>query len=193
MAEAERRDGVPVTAGWFVVNVRGAPWEHNSMRAVCKFGGEGDAHFDDLGIGLYFIQPGKPMSLYHHEAGQEDFLILSGRCTVLIDGQRRDAGPWDFALPVPHGAHDRRHGRGAGADLGGRRSQGEGQARYPVEPEAIRLGAGVPDEHTTADQVFASFGEPQRGPAPDLPDWAASAHATSSEMSRSRSASEANR
>ena len=43
MAEAELREGVPVNAGWFVVNARDAPWMYNEMRAVCKFGGEGEA------------------------------------------------------------------------------------------------------------------------------------------------------
>ena len=69
MAEARLENGVPQTAGWFVVNARDARWMHDDMRSVCKFGGEGEAHFDDLGIGLYWIQPGKPMAMYHHEAG----------------------------------------------------------------------------------------------------------------------------
>jgi hypothetical protein len=50
--EASIEDGVPVTAGWFVVNVRDARWLHNEMRSVCRFGGEGEAHFDDLGVSL---------------------------------------------------------------------------------------------------------------------------------------------
>lgn len=54
--------GVPVTAGWFVVNARDARWLHKDMRAVCRFGGEGEAHFDDLGFSLYWLEPGKPMS-----------------------------------------------------------------------------------------------------------------------------------
>lgn len=89
MSEAGLEDGVPVTAGWFVVNARDACWMHNDLRVVCKFGGEGEAHFDDLGIGLYWIQPGRPMTLYHHEAGQEDFLVLRGTCTLVIEGQER--------------------------------------------------------------------------------------------------------
>jgi hypothetical protein len=40
-----------------------------------------------------------------------------------------------------------------------------GSARYPVEPAAIRHGAGV----ASADEVpYARFGEPVPGPAPDL-------------------------
>src|SRR5579862_6714932 len=87
MSEASLQGGVPVTAGWFVINVRDARWLHNRMRSVCRFGGEGEAHFDDLGVSLYWLAPGQAMSLYHHEAGQEDFLILAGNCSLLIEGQ----------------------------------------------------------------------------------------------------------
>jgi hypothetical protein len=87
--EAVMQDGVPVTAGWFVINARDARWMHNDMRAVCKFGGEGLAHFDDLGIGLYWIEPGRPMTLYHHEPVQEDFLVLRGHCILDIEGEER--------------------------------------------------------------------------------------------------------
>ena len=68
----------------------------NDMRAVCRFGGEGEAHFDDLGVGLYWLAPGQLMSLYHHEAGQEDFLLLRGECILIIDGNERAIKPWDF-------------------------------------------------------------------------------------------------
>jgi hypothetical protein len=53
MAEAVLENGIPVTAGWFAVNVHDARWLHNGMRSVCRFGGEGDAHFDDLGVSLF--------------------------------------------------------------------------------------------------------------------------------------------
>ena len=38
MGEASLQGGVPVTAGWFVVNVREARWVHNRMRSVYRFG-----------------------------------------------------------------------------------------------------------------------------------------------------------
>lgn len=75
MDEARIEHGVPTSAGRFVINARDARWMHNEMRVVCRFGGQGPAHFDDLGIGLYWVEPAKPMTLYHHEAGQEDFLV----------------------------------------------------------------------------------------------------------------------
>jgi hypothetical protein len=44
----------------------------------------------------------------------------------------------------------------------------KGSARYPVDPLAIAHGAGVPDEVTSAQEVYGSFGEPTPGPAPDV-------------------------
>lgn len=47
MDEATIEDGVPTTPGWFVINAGDARWMHNDMRTVCRFGGQGPAHFDD--------------------------------------------------------------------------------------------------------------------------------------------------
>ncbi len=168
MGEATLRDDVPVTAGWFVVNARDARWLHNEMRSVCRFGGQGEAHFDDLGLGLYWLEPGCPMSLYHHEAGQEDFLVLRGRCTLIVEGAERALEPWDLVHCPPRTAHTivAAGDRPALVFAVGARKE-KGSARYPVEPAAIRHGAGVPDEATSADQVYARFGEPRPGRAPD--------------------------
>ena len=105
MTEAEFEAGVPVTAGWFVVNARDARWLHNEMRSVCCFGGEGEAHFDDLGVCLYWVEPGKPMSLYHHEAGQEDFLLLRGEAILIVEGDERPLRAWDFFHCPPRTRH----------------------------------------------------------------------------------------
>ena len=169
MGEAKVENGVPTTAGWFVINARDARWLQNDMRLVCRFGGEGDAHFDDLGIGLYWLEPGKPMSLYHHEAGQEDFLVLRGECLLIIEGNERPITAWDFVHCPPRTPHTI---IAAGAEpalilaVGARKEKGS--ARYPVEPAAVRHGAGVPDASTTATDVYASYGEPQPGPAPEI-------------------------
>ena len=71
----------------------------------CRFGGQGEAHFDDLGVGLYWLEPGRPMSLYHHEAGQEDFLVLRGDCLLIVEGEERPLGA---ARPRPLPAARRR-------------------------------------------------------------------------------------
>jgi uncharacterized cupin superfamily protein len=167
MDEARLEDGVPVTAGWFVVNAGEAPWRHNDMRSVCRFGGEGEAHFDQLGISLYSVAPGKPMSLYHHEAGQEDFLILSGEGILLVEGEERRLRAWDFVHCPPRTSHTI---VAAGEEpmvvlaVGARIEKGS--ARYPVDPVAIRHNAGVPEESVSPQETYARFGTPRPGPAP---------------------------
>jgi uncharacterized cupin superfamily protein len=169
MAEAVLERGVPTTGGWFVINVREARWLHNRMRSVCRFGGEGEAHFDDLGVSIYWFAPGRPMSLYHHEAGQEDFLILAGQCALLIEGEERPLEAWDFVHCPPRTAHTivATGEQPALVFAVGARKE-KGSAEYPVDPVAIAHGAGVPDRSTTAREVYASFGEPTLGQAPDI-------------------------
>lgn len=169
MSEAALESGVPTTAGWFVVNARDARWLHNDMRVVCRFGGEGDAHFDDLGIGLYWLKPGTSMALYHYEAGQEDFLVLRGDCILIIEGNERCLEAWDFVHCPPGTPHTI---VAAGSEpalmlaVGARKEKGS--ARYPVDPLAVRHGAGLRDASTSADGTYAAYGEPEPGPAPDL-------------------------
>jgi uncharacterized cupin superfamily protein len=161
--EAELINGVPQSAGWFVVNAADAPWLHNEMRAVCKFGGEGPAHFDDLGIALYWLEPGQPMAMYHHEAGQEDFLVLRGTATLIVEGVERELRPWDLVHCPPRVPHTI---VGAGEPalvlaVGARKEKGS--ARYPVEPAAIRHGAGVTE---AGAEPYAGFSAPRPGPPP---------------------------
>ena len=159
--EATLRDGVPVTAGWFVLNARDAPWLHNDLRSVCKFGGEGEAHFDDLGIALYALAEGQAMSMYQHEAGQEDFLVLRGAPTAIVEGVERRLAPWDLLHCPPRVPHTIA-GPGLVLAVGARKERGS--ARYPVEPVAIRHGAGVRE----GEEPYARFSEAVRGSAPDL-------------------------
>jgi uncharacterized cupin superfamily protein len=169
MAEARLEDGVPQTAGWFVVNARDARWMHNDMRIVCKYGGEGEAHFDDLGIGLYWIRPGRPMTMYHHEAGQEDFLVLRGECLLVVEGEERELRAWDLFHCPPGTPHTI---VGAGDEpalvlaVGARVERGS--VRYPYDPVAVRHGAGVEADTASPAEAYARFSEPRRGPAPDV-------------------------
>jgi uncharacterized cupin superfamily protein len=166
MAEARLEGGVPQTAGWFVVNAADAPWLHNEMRAVCKFGGEGEAHFDDLGLALYWLQPGQPMAMYHHEAGQEDFLVLRGSALLIAEGVERPLRAWDLVHCPPRVAHTI---VGAGAEpalilaVGARKERGS--ARYPVDAVAIRHGAGVT---SPGAEPYARFSTPRLGPPPPV-------------------------
>jgi uncharacterized cupin superfamily protein len=171
MSEARMEDGVPTTAGWFVVNVRDARWLHNDMRAVCRFGGEGEAQFDDLGVCLYWLQSGKPMSMYHHEAGQEDFLLLRGEAILLVEGEERPLRTWDFfhcPSRTPHTIVAAGHEPALVLAVGARRERGS--VRYPVEPAAVRHDAGVSDPTGSPQEAYARYGPPLPGPAPAIFD-----------------------
>ena len=170
MPEARLEQGVPQTAGWFVLNAGDARWEHDDMRSQARFGGEGDAHFDDLGVSLNVLPQGAPMAMYHHEAGQEDFLVLRGTCVLIVEGEERDLRTWDlFHCPpgVPHtivGASD----EPAIVLAVGARVE-KGSARYPYDPVALAHHAGVASEDTPREEVYAGFGETRTGAAPEGP------------------------
>jgi uncharacterized cupin superfamily protein len=165
MAQARLEGGVPQTAGWFVVNARDAPWMHNDMRAVCKFGGQGEAHFDELGIGLYWLEPGQPMSMYHHESGQEDFLVLRGRALAIVEGEEHPLDTWDLFHCPPRTPHTIVAEDEPALVLAVGARKEKGSARYPVDPVAVAHGAGV--DHET-DTPYARFRDPEPGPPPDI-------------------------
>src|SRR4051794_2508319 len=86
---------VPKGDGWFVVNAREKEWRHAGGRpALCSFeGGPGVAH---IGIHLSRLEPGQPLSMYHWEADQEDFLVLAGEAILIVEGEERPLKAWDF-------------------------------------------------------------------------------------------------
>ena len=107
----------PVTEGWFVVNARDAAWiRHPTFGLQCGFETSGPiarsqdglepVTFDQLGIGIRVLQPGRPSTLYHAEPGnQEDFLVLDGECTAVIEGEVRRLRRWDFVHCPPGTLH----------------------------------------------------------------------------------------
>lgn len=165
--EARLDDGVPQTAGWFVVNARETRWLHNEMGSYCGFEGSEEAHFEQLGINLNVLHPGMPMAMYHEEEGQEDFLVLRGECLLIVEGQERPLKAWDLFHSPPWTKHVIQ-GAGDGPSLvlavGAR---GKEHARYPVDEAAVRHGAGVERETASPADAYARFSELRSGPAPD--------------------------
>ena len=161
----------PAGEGWFVVNAREAEWIHNE-----KFGAgvvfEGESRFPHYGINIQVLWPGQPNCYYHAEEGQEDFLVLSGECLVLIEGEERRLRPWDLVHCPPSTEHVFvGAGDGPCAILGvGARNAGEGLV-YPVSDLALRHGAGVTEEATTGEVAYAGTPESTRAPySGGLPD-----------------------
>lgn len=149
---------VPRGEGWFVVNAREAQWwQHEALGRYCRF--EGDVRFAEYGINIHVLEPGQPNCMYHGEDVQESFLVLSGECVLIIEGQERLLQAWDFvACPartehVFVGAGD---GPCAILMVGGRRA--DGAVRYPAEPAAQRHGAAVDRETDSPKHAYARFG-----------------------------------
>jgi uncharacterized cupin superfamily protein len=163
---------VPTDDGWFVLNARDARWRHGEGRsAICDL--EGELDFPQLGFNLNVLQPGEPMAMYHWEADQEDFLVLSGEALLIVEGEERRLRQWDFVHCPPATKHTI-VGAGDGPCIviavGARdRSTGPDWGGYTVDDAALRHGAGVEQETTVPREAYARF--PPREPARFRPGW----------------------
>jgi uncharacterized cupin superfamily protein len=151
---------VPSGEGWFVLNARDARWYHTEGRsAFCDF--EGKQEFAQLGFNIQVLDPGVPMSMYHWEADQEDFLVLAGEAVLVVEGEERPLQAWDF---VHCPANTNHVIVGAGTEpcvviaVGARdKSTGQDWGGYPVDQTARRHGASVEQETTQPKQAYARF------------------------------------
>jgi uncharacterized cupin superfamily protein len=163
MQEATLEDSgsglTPVTDGWFVVNVRNAEWWFADTRGGrCAFENEyGDppVEFDQLGVNLTVLEPGQ-FVLYHAEATQEGFLVLSGECGLLVEGAERVLRRWDFFHSAPwteHGFVGRSEDPCVILMVGARTSP---DVRYPASELAARYGASVAESTTDWRVAYAN-------------------------------------
>jgi len=175
--EAPMEDGPggrkPAGPGWFVVNARDAEWIHNEkFGAGVVFESEA-AGFDHYGINIQVMWPGQPNCYYHAEEGQEDFLVLSGECILLVEGEERPLKAWDFVHCPPWTEHVFvGAGDGPCAIVGvGARNAGEG-LRYPVSDVALKHSAGVTEEATSGKVAYAGVPETTKAPYSEgLPEY----------------------
>ena len=164
---------VPVGEGWFVLNAREACWRQAPGRgAVCLL--EGEDEFAQVGINPFVLEPGEPMAMYHWEADQEDFLVLAGEALLIIEGEERPLGQWDFVHCPPETKHVI-VGAGDGPcvvlAVGAReRSTGPDWGGYTVDETALRHNAGVDAKTTDPKQAYARVREPTRYREGWLPD-----------------------
>jgi uncharacterized cupin superfamily protein len=158
--EATEHGLVATTDGWFVLNATESRWRDRDGRGVfCDL--EGDASFSQLGINIQVLRPGQPMSMYHWEADQEDFLVLAGEGLLLIEGQERPLRRWDF-VHCPAGTDHTILGDGHGPlvvlAVGARAlSTGPDWGGYTVDEAAVRHGAGVEQATDDPDVAYARF------------------------------------
>jgi len=129
---------------------------------------EQDELWEQVGVAVRYLEPGETVAVYHRENDQEDFLVLSGAGTLIVEGEERPLRQWDFFHCPPWTEHTIL-GAGDGPSLVLATSlRGQEGARYPVNEAAVRHTAGV-EEGMTPREAYARFGELQEGPAPELP------------------------
>ncbi|HSK17166.1 MAG TPA: cupin domain-containing protein [Gaiellaceae bacterium] len=159
----------PAGEGWFVLNAREARWRRrpgrgNSLPFTGWTDEEAETLFPQLGVVLFVLGPGEPIGMYHWEADQEDFLVLSGEALLIVEGRERQLRQWDF-VHCPPGTQHMILGGGDGPcailAVGAREHVDEdcNGGAYTVDDVALRHGAGVEEETTDAEVAYARFAE----------------------------------
>jgi uncharacterized cupin superfamily protein len=162
-AELKKTDAglIPQGEGWFVLNARYASWIRSEERGQdTDF--EGGQEWAQLGFRIQVVAPGQ-RSIYHGELGQEDFLVVSGECVLVIEGQERGLKAWDFVHCPPWTKHVF---VGAGdrpcviVMVGSR--VGGFEVIYPVNEVAAKHDASVLEETSKPDEAYDRFGPEER-------------------------------
>jgi uncharacterized cupin superfamily protein len=149
---------VPKGEGWYVLNARAARWwQADGRGAVAEL--EGEPEFPQLGVNVFVLGAGEPMSMYHWEADQEAFLVLAGEALLIVEGEERPLRQWDF-VHCPSGAKHTIVGAGhvpaVVLAVGARKHADSPEwGGYPVEEAALRPGAGVEQETTAPREAYA--------------------------------------
>jgi uncharacterized cupin superfamily protein len=155
---------LPEGEGWFVVNLRDAAWWRSEDRGHYTEL-DGEPAFPEVGVRIHVLEPGRPNGMYHGESGQEGFLVLSGECILVVEGEERRLGPWDFFHCPPWTEHIF-VGAGDGPCLVvmvGARHPGF-DVRYPVSDVAAKHGASVDRDTRDVEEAYARSSRWQRAP-----------------------------
>lgn len=144
---------------WFVVNVADAPALDSERAGTWVSFERPEDRFPEVGINIRVLKPGQPSTKYHAESVQEDFLVLSGECIAIVEGEERRLGAWDF-LHCPAGTEHAFVGAGEGPCailmVGARRP--DATIHYPVSEVAARYGASVARPTSSPSEAYADWG-----------------------------------
>ena len=143
---------------WFVVNVATAKaFKHEHAGSYVPFE-DPEERFPDYGINIHLLEPGQPNAKYHAESVQEDFLVLSGECVAILDGDERRLEAWDF-VHCPAGTEHVFVGAGQGPCailmVGARRP--DATVHYPVNELAARYGASTAEPTSKPEEAYADW------------------------------------
>jgi uncharacterized cupin superfamily protein len=153
--------------GWFVVNVKDSPWyTRDGFGMSCEFAG--GKTFPQTGVRIFMLEPGKPNCRYHREEAQEDFLVLSGNCKMLVNDEEAALQAWDYFHCPPGVTHVLLGGAEPCAVLAiGHRPEKE-SIFYPFNEKAAACNAQAPEE--TPDPKVAYSDVPSWEPG-ETPEW----------------------
>ena len=155
---------------WYVRNVRDGKWWDCGPRGfVTELVDDDDPQ---VGVNLFVLAPGQPMSMYHWEADQEGFLILSGEALLIVEGEERPLRSWDYFHCPPNVSHTIvGAGTGPAAILAvGTRGSANGDwGGYPYSEVAMKHDASAEEETTDPKVAYARF--PSGKPGEFREDW----------------------
>jgi len=144
-----------------VLNARDASWIRSAERGQdTDF--EGGQEWAELGFRIQVLMRGQ-RGIYHGERGQEDFLVVSGECVLVIEGEERRLKAWDFVHCPPWTRHVF---VGVGDDpcvivmVGSR--VGGFEVVYPVNELAANHDASVLEETSSPKEAGARWGPEER-------------------------------
>jgi uncharacterized cupin superfamily protein len=147
---------VPTDDGWFILNLSEIAWESVPGGGTwCVFESP-QARSARLGIGVHVLLPGETPGYYHAENEQEGFLVLSGECVAVVEGEERHMRAWDYLHCPPDTSHIT---IGAGEEpcailMVGTRSP-DHRIRYLVDAAAAAHGASVSTPTTSPEEAYA--------------------------------------
>ena len=156
---------------WYVRNIRDMKWWDCGTRgSVAELV---DDEKPQVGVNLFVLAPGEPMSMYHWEADQEGFLVLSGEALLIVEDEERLMRAWDYFHCPPNVSHTI-VGAGSGPAailaIGAREQQdGDGWGGYPYSDLAMKHDASAEQDTTESEVAYARF--PSGKPGEFREDW----------------------
>jgi uncharacterized cupin superfamily protein len=149
---------VAASSGWFVLNLAECTWSSHERAGRWTDFEPQSGEFEHYGIGVHVLEPGQPNGRYHSESFQEDFLVLSGECLLIVEGEERRLKAWDHFHCSPGTLHII-VGAGDGPCailMAGARGEGN-QLHYPRSELAARYDASAPNDTTDSREAYSDW------------------------------------
>ena len=157
----------PASDGWFILNLADAEWATHEGGGTWSMLEPAGAPWRTIGIGVHILWPGDAPGFYHAEDQQEGFLVLSGECIAIVEGEERRMRPGDYLHSPPGTAHIT-VGAGDGPCalvMVGTRSPDK-RIEYLVEPAAARHGKSVAVATNSPREAYADRPPVTSAPSP---------------------------